>query len=56
MGLILPDKETYNSFFTLSFIQEAIADYKIAFIIYDAEEETIKKWIKQPYTEKTSRK
>jgi len=39
-------QETYNSFFTLPFIQEAIVDYQLKLIIYDTEDEVIVKWRK----------
>lgn len=38
--------ETYDSFFNLSFIRESIEDYQLKLIVYDAEEEVIKGWIK----------
>lgn len=45
--------ETYNTFFTLPFIQESIADYQFNLIVYDAEEEVIVKWKNYPFTEVT---
>ncbi len=48
--------ETYDSFFKLPFVQESVADYHIRLIVYDAEEEIIEKWIKQPFIEIISKK
>lgn len=48
--------ETYSSFFCLPFVRESVADYRIKLIIYDAEEEVIEKWIKQPSIEIMSEK
>lgn len=45
--------ETYNTFFTLPFIQESIADYQFNLIVYDAEEEVIVEWKNYPFTEVT---
>ncbi len=38
--------ETYDSFFTLPFVRECVADYRLKLIIYDVEEEVITEWKK----------
>ena len=37
--------ETYDSFFSLPFVREAVDDFRMRLIVYDAEEEVIIKWI-----------
>ncbi|MCI5157061.1 MAG: fatty-acid oxidation protein subunit alpha [Candidatus Electrothrix sp. AUS1_2] len=37
-------KETYNSFFTLPFISECIADYNLKIIVYDPKKEAVTAW------------
>ncbi|WP_446007763.1 element excision factor XisH family protein [Candidatus Electrothrix sp.] len=39
-------KETFNSFFTLPFISECIADYNLKLIIYDPVKEAVTAWKK----------
>lgn len=39
-------KETHNSFFTLPFISECVADYRLRMIIYDVKKEVIAEWKK----------
>jgi len=36
--------DTYDSFFTLKFVQTAIQDYQLYLIIYDIEKQVIVKW------------
>ena len=38
--------DTYKSFFTLQFIQEAVLEYEIKLIVYNVKKEVIDKWIK----------
>lgn len=37
--------DLYNTFFKLEFSQMAITDYQLKLIVYNADEETIVKWI-----------
>lgn len=37
--------ETYNSFFSLPFVREAVNDFRMCLIVYEAEKEGIVKWI-----------
>jgi len=37
--------ETYETFFTLKFIQTAISRYQLNLIVYDTEKEVIVKWL-----------
>ena len=43
--LAVPD-DVYQSFFQLEFTQAAIAEYKLAIVVYDATKEEILQWIK----------